>query len=80
VLAGLLTTEASGDRRGIPGLSRVPLAGGVFRNRQQRERQTELLILLRPRTVQQAFPGDADASSEQHRHIQSAPRAEGVRP
>ncbi|MET0291466.1 MAG: pilus assembly protein N-terminal domain-containing protein [Steroidobacteraceae bacterium] len=80
VLAGLLTTETSRDRRGVPGLSRVPLAGGVFRSRQQRERQTELLILLRPRTVQQALPGDSDASSEQQRYIQNAPAATSVRP
>ncbi len=84
VLAGLMTTETSRDRRGIPGLSRLPLAGGAFRNKQQRERQTELLILLRPRTVDRALAGDADASDEQHRAIRSAPTAlpleRGARP
>jgi pilus assembly protein CpaC len=73
VLAGLMANESARDRRGIPGLSRLPLAGGAFRSRQQRERQTELIILLRPRTVAQRPAGPPDASSDQQRQIDAAP-------
>jgi pilus assembly protein CpaC len=72
VLAGLMSTESTREKRGVPGLSRLPLAGGAFRSRMQRERQTELVILLRPRTVDRPVPGTGDASEEQHRQIQSA--------
>jgi type II secretory pathway component GspD/PulD (secretin) len=66
------------DRRGVPGLSRVPLAGGAFRSRQKQERQTELLILVRPRTVLRASPGEPDASDEQLHSIRSAPSPAGL--
>jgi pilus assembly protein CpaC len=72
VLAGLMATESSRDRRGVPGLSRLPLAGGAFRSRMQRERQTELVILVRPRTVSRAYPGPDDASLDQQRQIEAA--------
>lgn len=78
VLAGLMATESSVDRRGVPGLSRVPLAGGAFRSRQKQERQTELLILVRPRTVLRASPGEPDASDEQLHSIRSAPSPAGL--
>lgn len=73
VLAGLLAHESARDRRGLPGLSSLPLAGGAFRSRHQRERQTELIILLRPRTVIAGVPGAPDASDEQRRLIEATP-------
>jgi len=75
VLAGLMASESSRDRRAVPGLSRLPLAGAAFRSRHQRERSTELIILLRPRTVAQRPEGPPDASSEQRRQIEIAPTA-----
>ena len=77
VLAGLMMQESALDRRGVPGLSRVPLAGGMFRSKHVSDRETELLILLRPRTVS-TVPRDeaaADASDDQRREIETAPRA-----
>ncbi|RYG64068.1 hypothetical protein EON77_20175, partial [bacterium] len=83
VLAGLMLQESSVDRRGVPGLSRVPLAGGVFRSKHASDRETELLILLRPRTVA-TVPSEGagnDASEDQRRQVEGAPRAgSGLRP
>jgi pilus assembly protein CpaC len=79
VLAGLVANEHSSDRRGVPGLSRLPLAGGAFRSRKQAERQTELIILLRPRTVLTAPAGPSDASEDQLRQIDATPRAAPLR-
>lgn len=75
VLAGLVANESSRDRRAVPGFSRVPLAGAAFRSRQQKERQTELVILLRPRTVAQRPEGPGDASADQSRRIEAVPAA-----
>lgn len=75
VLAGLLANESARDRRAVPGLSKLPLAGSAFRSRQQRERQTELIVLLRPRTVALRSQGTSDASEDQSRQVETAPAA-----
>lgn len=51
VLAGLLASESSADRQGLPGLGRLPVAGRLFSSKRQQQRQTELLVLLTPRRV-----------------------------
>lgn len=51
VLAGLLASESTTDRQGLPGLGRLPVAGRLFSSKRQQQRQTELLVLLTPRRV-----------------------------
>lgn len=48
VIGGLMKDDTTEDRIGTPGLSRLPLIGGLFDNRQERATKSELVILLRP--------------------------------
>jgi pilus assembly protein CpaC len=51
-IAGLATLERSRARQGLPGLSRLPLAGRAFSSVQRGSRETELVILVRVRRKQ----------------------------
>jgi general secretion pathway protein D len=48
VLGGLIRSTTSLGDTGIPYLSRAPVIGGLFRSRDQTQRQTELVMFLRP--------------------------------
>lgn len=48
VLGGLMQNDDRSHDNAIPGLSRLPLLGEVFRTRQRESRKTELVIFLRP--------------------------------
>lgn len=48
VLGGLMQNDDRSHDNAIPGLSRIPLLGEVFRTRQRESRKTELVIFLRP--------------------------------
>lgn len=51
VIAGLLTDEGSRNMDRVAGASELPVLGGLFRSRQFRDRQTELVVLITPRFV-----------------------------
>ena len=52
VLLGGLIGEQTGDvRSGIPGLSRIPAVGNLFRHRDRLGTRTELIILIRPSVI-----------------------------
>jgi len=72
IIAGLLSLERGRDRQSVPGLSRVPVAGGLFSSRQKRSRQTELLVLITPRTLTEGVAGPPDASADQRQRIDAA--------
>ncbi|MEP7312421.1 MAG: pilus assembly protein N-terminal domain-containing protein [Pseudomonadota bacterium] len=72
VIAGLLSLERGRDRQAVPGLSRVPLAGGLFSSRQKRSRQTELLVIITPRTLSESVAGPPDASADQRERIDAS--------
>ncbi len=63
VLGGLLRSSRSLGDAGVPYLSRLPVVGGLFRTRDTTERQTELVMFLRP-TVIRARP-DIDAITDE---------------
>jgi general secretion pathway protein D len=48
VLGGLSSEEVSESIQGIPGLSRIPLLGGLFKSRQSGRTKRNLMIFLRP--------------------------------
>lgn len=48
VIGGLIRSSTSIGDTGIPYLSRIPVAGALFRSRDQTQRQTELVMFLRP--------------------------------
>jgi MSHA biogenesis protein MshL len=50
-IGGLMTQSASADRSGVPGLSEVPIMGGLFRQRSSSSTKHELVILIRPTII-----------------------------
>lgn len=63
VLGGLLRSSRSLGDAGVPYLGRLPVVGALFRTRDTTERQTELVMFLRP-TVIRARP-DIDAITDE---------------
>lgn len=51
MLAGLITDNTSNGSAGLPGLSRIPLVGGLFGTRSQTNDRTEVIILVTPRVI-----------------------------
>lgn len=49
VISGLLRIQNSKSLQGIPGLSNLPILGGMFRTKEVRNEQTELLVVVTPR-------------------------------
>jgi Flp pilus assembly secretin CpaC len=52
VIAGLLTDESARNMDRVAGASELPVLGPLFRSRQFRDRQTELVVFITPRFVQ----------------------------
>ena len=53
VIGGIFQNTTSKTELGLPWISRVPVLGFFFRNRDRREERTELLIFITPRIVRQ---------------------------
>jgi general secretion pathway protein D len=51
VLGGLLRSSTSLGDTGVPYLSRIPGVGALFRTRDNSQRQTELVMFLRPKVL-----------------------------
>ncbi len=56
VLGGFLSRERSTDRDGIPGVSDIPVLGGLFGVNREMARQTELAIFVTPVVVEADHP------------------------
>lgn len=54
LLGGLVEDGSNSAEQAVPGLSRAPIIGRLFRGRNVSEQQRVLLILLRPRILQNA--------------------------
>ncbi len=52
VIAGLLSEETSRNADKVPALGELPVLGKLFKSRMFRDRQTELVVFLTPRLVQ----------------------------
>jgi general secretion pathway protein D len=50
-LAGLIRTDESGSKSGIPGLSEIPLIGRLFSREERRNQRTDLILTLTPHIV-----------------------------
>lgn len=48
LIGGLIDEENTGGRRGIPGLSNIPVLGKLFGSTSNREVRRELIVLIRP--------------------------------
>lgn len=62
VLGGLMQDELNNLSSGIPGLSDIPFAGNLFKNRDDTTTKTELVIFLRPVVIKDSsLDGDYSA-------------------
>lgn len=52
VIGGLMQTQNSRERAGVPFLDRIPFFGSLFRHNKSATRKSELVILLRPQVVE----------------------------
>ncbi|MEQ9257865.1 MAG: secretin N-terminal domain-containing protein [Roseovarius sp.] len=84
MLGGLMEENGRTANQRVPGLSNVPLVGGLFRGRNNRDGQRVLLVMLRPRVLRsdheaQRVTGEiARRIEEISRQIE--PRSKNVRP
>ena len=60
-IAGLLNNLSQTDRQAIPVLSRLPIIGNLFRSKNARAEQTELMVLITPRLVRPLDPDEVPA-------------------
>jgi len=51
MLGGLLENGSGSEKQEVPGLSKLPLVGGLFRGKNASKSQRVLLVLLRPKVV-----------------------------
>ncbi|HEX2090787.1 MAG TPA: secretin N-terminal domain-containing protein [Longimicrobiaceae bacterium] len=75
VIGGLIDSEDTRIRRGIPILKNIPLLGALFRDTELRGRKTELVIFLTPYLVR----SDADAEALRQRALERTQSGERVR-
>jgi len=52
VIGGLMQNSSSNDDAGVPGLSKIPLIGNLFKQKRKVNTRSELVILLRPIVVE----------------------------
>jgi general secretion pathway protein D len=64
MLAGLITEGASRDSHGIPGLSRIPVIGGLFGQQGTSKARDELIVLITPTVVRN--PQEARALTDEY--------------
>ncbi len=56
-IAGLLQTVNTKTGRGLPWVTRMPVLGALFSSRSYQKQQTDLVIIITPRLVRPAAPG-----------------------
>ncbi len=56
-IAGLLQTINTKTGRGLPWVTRMPVLGALFSSRSYQKQQTDLVIIVTPRLVRPAAPG-----------------------
>ncbi|MFC4729308.1 type II secretion system secretin GspD [Coralloluteibacterium thermophilus] len=54
MLAGLISDSVDAGRRGLPGLSRLPVVGGLFGQQRRNSVRQEVVILITPRVIRSA--------------------------
>jgi general secretion pathway protein D len=74
VLGGLTSEETGESLQGVPGLSRIPVLGHLFKSRSSKHSKRNLMIFLRPRILRDEAT-QAAISSERYNFL----RAEQIR-
>ena len=58
-IGGLIQTSRSRIDSGVPGLSRIPVVGAAFRQRDDTRSRDELVVFLKPTLVRSRSEADA---------------------
>lgn len=74
-IAGLVSRERGRDRAGIPGLSGIPGIGALFRTSRRLDRETELVVLITPRSISPGAHAGAP-QADQHALLERAEEME----
>jgi pilus assembly protein CpaC len=83
VLNGMYSRESSGDAQEVPGLGKLPLIGGLFRNKTRETATREVAIIITPRVVQATpnpDPGPKDVNKEKLYEFDKAVRERNLLP
>ncbi|MCG6117617.1 MAG: type II secretion system secretin GspD [Aquimonas sp.] len=70
VLGGLTSEETTENVQGVPGVSRIPLFGKLFKNRAASRSKRHLVVFLRPTILRDAAT-EAAVSSEKYNYIRT---------
>jgi pilus assembly protein CpaC len=73
VIAGLVNRSSSSDRRGLPGLSAVPIIAPLFQTRSHQVQDSELVVFITPRIIG-ARPAPAQAPDPGIQQLERADR------
>ena len=73
-IAGLLDNITQEDGAGIPGLSKIPILGNLFKSKAERSERTELMVLITPRLVRPLEPDEVPPLPTLPRLFLPAPR------
>ena len=78
LLAGLITDSDSKGSSGFPGLSRLPVVGGLFGRQTTSNRRSEIIVLITPTLVEnpRAARDLTDEYSRRFRALQPLPKAD----
>ncbi|MGQ0799375.1 MAG: type II secretion system secretin GspD [Pseudomarimonas sp.] len=70
VLGGLTSEETTESLQGVPGLSRIPVLGGLFKSRSAKHGKRNLMVFLRPRILRDEAT-TAAISSERYNFLRA---------
>lgn len=74
VLNGMYQREVSSERQQLPGLGKLPIVGGLFRNKGSSTSTREVAILITPRVVQASMSKTAQAKDVNAEALEQAER------
>ncbi len=79
-IAGLLDNLTQEDAAAIPGLSRIPILGNLFKSKADRAERTELMVLITPRLVRALEPDEVPPLPTLPRRFLPGPGVSGDKP
>jgi type II secretion system protein D len=76
VLGGLISEQDKKDTGGVPGISRIPLLGNLFKNNTKSKSRSELIIFIQPHVVEDNLQLSKVSNNEDIRTVIGAEAAE----
>ena len=64
ILSGLVSAEELRNIQGVPGLSKIPILGELFKSRNFQNRKTELIVLVTPDLISEPRAIDKETADE----------------